>query len=71
MRQRVDANDTIALVPGIAPVVQPLAYARSETGPRSTARGVLCPCVLLLADNQEDEAEEVFFLELQATMSVK
>ena len=51
--------------------MQPLAYAHSETGPRSTARGVLCPCVLLLADNQEDEAEEVFFLELQATMSVK
>ena len=52
MRERINADDPVALAPGVPPEMQPLAYGRREARPRRTTRRILRAGVLLLAHDE-------------------
>lgn len=51
VRERIDADNPVALAPGVSPAVQPLADTSRKTQAGSTAAWVLRSGVFFFADN--------------------
>ena len=51
MCEGIDTDYPVAFAPWISPPVDPFTDPRRQAQPRRATRGVLCPCVFLLAHN--------------------
>ena len=64
VRQRIDADDPVALTPRVTPTMQPLANASSQAKARRTTSSVLGASMLLFAHHNIRQTQEVLTLQL-------
>jgi hypothetical protein len=49
MGERINADDSIPLIPWVSPPVNPFAHTSSQTDTRGSSGCILCACVLFFA----------------------
>lgn len=62
VRQRVNANNSIPLVPWVAPVVQPFADSRRQPLSRGAMSGIKDTLTLLISENDKGQTKKLLFL---------